>query len=153
MDRKLTGSAARAAFGAELRPGPEFAARLDAEDPLAGFRARFDLPRSGGDTAVYLVGNSLGPLPVAARQAQHHSIGRQIAAAGCAEDVTPVEIVVEIASAQIEISVWAKPVGLMNLKVNTDRGGHAVIPAPVCVQPGPALRGKPPGSARRDDPR
>jgi kynureninase len=68
MDRKLTGAAARTVFGAELRPGPEFAGRLDAEDPLAGFRARFDLPRSGGNTAVYLVGNSLGPLPVAARE-------------------------------------------------------------------------------------
>lgn len=35
-------------------------ARLDAEDPLAGFRERF-VRASGG---VYLCGNSLGPLPV-----------------------------------------------------------------------------------------
>ena len=72
----MTGSAARAAFGAELRPGPEFAARLDAEDELAGFRDRFDLPRAGGDTAVYLVGNSLGPLPVAAREELEREVSR-----------------------------------------------------------------------------
>ena len=72
----MTGSAARAAFGAELRPGPEFAVRLDAEDELAGFRDRFDLPRAGGDTAVYLVGNSLGPLPVAAREELEREVSR-----------------------------------------------------------------------------
>ena len=76
MDRELTGSAAREAFGPELRPGPEFAERLDTEDPLAGFRARFDLPRAGGDSVVYLVGNSLGPLPVAAREALDGEIDR-----------------------------------------------------------------------------
>ena len=38
---------------------------LDAADPLAGFRARFEL---GGEREIYLDGNSLGRLPVAVRE-------------------------------------------------------------------------------------
>ncbi len=68
--------AAEALFGSGLRRGPEFAERLHAEDPLAGFRARFELPRCGGDAAVYLVGNSLGPLPAAARAVVERETGR-----------------------------------------------------------------------------
>src|SRR5512137_1066217 len=46
------------------------ARRLDAEDPLAGFRERFHLPEGpGGRPAVYLNGNSLGPMPRGAREA------------------------------------------------------------------------------------
>lgn len=41
------------------------AARLDGLDSLAQFRERFALP--GGDDGIYLIGNSLGPLPHAAR--------------------------------------------------------------------------------------
>jgi kynureninase len=41
----------------------------DARDPLAGFRARFALPRDeGGEPLVYLCGHSLGLLPLAARE-------------------------------------------------------------------------------------
>lgn len=58
------------------QPGPAFAERLDSEDDLAGFRQRFDLPRAGSDTAVYLVGNSLGPLPRAAREAVDREMSR-----------------------------------------------------------------------------
>ncbi len=46
------------------------AAALDAEDPLADFRARFNLPRHhDGAEQIYLVGNSLGLQPRAARDA------------------------------------------------------------------------------------
>ena len=38
----------------------EYAEKLDADDPLAGFRDRFTLD---DPSLVYLNGNSLGPLP------------------------------------------------------------------------------------------
>jgi kynureninase len=42
----------------------EFAARLDADDPLAGFREQFEFPAErDGRKAVYLCGNSLGLQP------------------------------------------------------------------------------------------
>src|SRR5687768_9490281 len=45
-----------------------FANRLDADDPMKGFRARFHIPQanSGGD-AIYFTGNSLGLQPKTAR--------------------------------------------------------------------------------------
>ncbi len=50
--------------------GEDDARRLDAEDPLAGYRDRFLLPaRSDGSLKVYLAGQSLGAQPVAARAA------------------------------------------------------------------------------------
>jgi kynureninase len=42
------------------------ASRLDADDPLAGFRARFHVPPHGDGECVYLCGNSLGLQPRAA---------------------------------------------------------------------------------------
>lgn len=48
--------------------GEAFARSLDADDPLCGFRDRFELPGEAGDR-VYLLGNSLGPLPRATRAA------------------------------------------------------------------------------------
>jgi kynureninase len=42
--------------------------RLDAEDPLSGFRDRFELPSSDdGGPLIYFSGHSLGPLPREAR--------------------------------------------------------------------------------------
>ena len=76
MDRQLTRSAARELFGGDLRPGPEFARALDSEDPLAGFRSRFELPSAGDGEGVYLAGNSLGPLPLAAREALEAEMNR-----------------------------------------------------------------------------
>ena len=56
-------------FGTELSELESFARSLDQADPLAGFRDRFELPLgSEGEPLVYLVGNSLGPLPTAARE-------------------------------------------------------------------------------------
>ena len=47
--------------------GEDHARRLDAADPLAGYRDRFLLPRAAdGTTTVYLAGNSLGAQPRAA---------------------------------------------------------------------------------------
>jgi kynureninase len=48
-------------------------AALDEADPLASFRALFDLPEG----VVYLDGNSLGPLPKATRQRLDEVIGRE----------------------------------------------------------------------------
>lgn len=50
-------------------PGEEFARARDAADPLGAFRSRFELPGPGpeGRDRIYLLGNSLGPLPRAAR--------------------------------------------------------------------------------------
>src|ERR1700724_3130068 len=46
-----------------------FACQLDAEDPLRHFRERFHLPLGAdGKPLIYLAGNSLGPMPKAARQ-------------------------------------------------------------------------------------
>ena len=44
------------------------AQRLDAADPLAGFRERFHMPRHAGRDALYFTGNSLGLQPVAAAE-------------------------------------------------------------------------------------
>ena len=55
----------------ELDPRPRFPAeaqRLDAADPLAGFRERFHMPRHAGRDALYFTGNSLGLQPVAAAE-------------------------------------------------------------------------------------
>lgn len=46
---------------------------LDRADPLSSFRSEFDLP--GGLT--YLDGNSLGPLPIRARERMHDVVDRQ----------------------------------------------------------------------------
>lgn len=54
----------------ELEDSAAFAGRLDDEDALAGFRDRFAIPKTaeGGDQ-VYLCGNSLGLMPLAAEDA------------------------------------------------------------------------------------
>lgn len=53
---------------AVFEPGLEFARSLDAADPLREFRREFVFPEPGGDSPVtYLVGNSLGLQPRAAR--------------------------------------------------------------------------------------
>jgi kynureninase len=51
-------------------PTPEFAATLDAQDPLRSFRDRFHRPPGpDGQPCTYLCGNSLGLMPKAARAA------------------------------------------------------------------------------------
>jgi kynureninase len=51
---------------ADLSHDRDFARTLDAQDPLAHFRERFSLPLRRPDD-IYFVGNSLGPMPHAAR--------------------------------------------------------------------------------------
>src|ERR1700675_1222300 len=47
----------------------EFAQELDAEDPLRQFRDKFHLPvGKDGKPLIYFAGNSLGPMPKAARK-------------------------------------------------------------------------------------
>jgi kynureninase len=48
-------------------PTITFARKLDQQDPLKKFRSRFLLPRHNGKAAIYLCGNSLGPLPKATK--------------------------------------------------------------------------------------
>ena len=52
----------------EFEGTAEFAARLDAADPLRSFRERFHMPRdAAGRPIVYFTGNSLGLQPTTAR--------------------------------------------------------------------------------------
>jgi kynureninase len=47
-----------------FRPGEDFAAMLDARDPLAHFRGRFSIPKTkSGDDCIYVCGHSLGLQP------------------------------------------------------------------------------------------
>jgi len=69
MDRRLSPRAAEQVLGAGLTDLESFALSLDQADPLAGFLEQFEIPRGpDGQPLVYLVGNSLGPLPTASRQ-------------------------------------------------------------------------------------
>ena len=52
----------------------DHAAALDRSDPLAGFRDRFHVEEGG---PVYLDGNSLGPLPLAAAEAARRTVERE----------------------------------------------------------------------------
>ena len=51
-----------------FQPGPEYAAHLDAQDPLAYFRERFHIPTTKtGEESIYFCGHSLGLQPKSAR--------------------------------------------------------------------------------------
>jgi kynureninase len=54
--------------GAKFRTGGDFAAAMDAHDPLAHFRERFCFPKTKtGEDCIYLCGHSLGLQPKTAR--------------------------------------------------------------------------------------
>ena len=58
---------------ADLSHDRDFARALDAQDELARFRGRFALPLQRPDH-IYFVGNSLGPMPIAARVLVHEEL-------------------------------------------------------------------------------
>jgi len=63
----MTSDSTHATSGA-FQSDEAFARRLDADDPLAGYRERFHVPRrEDGSPVVYLCGNSLGLQPVGVR--------------------------------------------------------------------------------------
>lgn len=61
----MNGSAANPQY----ETGEAFALRLDAADPLAGWRERFHLPTGDGAPLIYFAGNSLGLQPKAVEPA------------------------------------------------------------------------------------
>lgn len=67
MNHDDSGPGAHANFGIEFEPGEAFARTLDAADPLAAYRDRFELP-GPDEERIYLLGNSLGPLPRSTRE-------------------------------------------------------------------------------------
>lgn len=52
-----------------FEPTPEFALKLDQEDPLRAFRDKFVFPQHEGRSVLYFCGNSLGLQPLAVRDA------------------------------------------------------------------------------------
>lgn len=53
----------------KYRPDAAFAAEMDAQDPLAKFRAQFHIPQHEGRDCIYFCGNSLGLQPKAVEAA------------------------------------------------------------------------------------
>ncbi|MVN91892.1 kynureninase [Mucilaginibacter aquatilis] len=52
----------------EFQNTAQFAAQLDAQDPLNSFREQFLIPKHNGNDAIYLCGNSLGLQPKTTQQ-------------------------------------------------------------------------------------
>ena len=60
--------------GLSYQDGRDWAARADADDPLADYRARFVIPPHEGGEVAYFCGNSLGLQPRAAREAVNEEL-------------------------------------------------------------------------------
>src|SRR4051794_30957858 len=59
----------------EHTSGAELAERMDAEDPIASYRKRFYFPASEtAEPTIYFTGNSLGLMPVGAREYVHQEL-------------------------------------------------------------------------------
>lgn len=59
----------------QFRTGADFAAEMDARDPLARFRDRFFIPKTrSGDDCIYLCGHSLGLQPKTASSYLEHEL-------------------------------------------------------------------------------
>ncbi len=54
-----------------FRTDEDYAAGFDAADPMSAVRAEFDIPEG----TVYMLGNSLGLMPVAARRVCRPGVG------------------------------------------------------------------------------
>lgn len=93
-------------------PGPETAAALDGADPLASIRSRFRIPTAAdGSDQIYLVGNSLGAIPLGAIE----NVGRELerwadlGVAGHFTGPTSWEPYHELLTAQMARIVGARP--------------------------------------------
>ena len=96
----------------EFTTRPETAAALDADDPLARFRAEFRIPPAAdGTPQIYLVGNSLGAAPARAAGYVSNELDRwsELGIAGHFTGATAWEPYHELLTEQIARIVGAEP--------------------------------------------
>ena len=114
-----------------LDEGRSVAARLDAEDPLAHTRSRFDIP----DGVLYFDGNSLGPLTHASRAAIERTVGfewRERLIRSWNEDwrALPARV------GDLIAPLVGAPAGSVVCADNTSINLHKVLMAAVALRPG-----------------
>lgn len=101
-----------------------FAKKMDATDPLAGYRSKFHIPKTArGEDCVYLCGNSLGlqPVTVAAAVQQELDDWKRLGVEGHFHGKNPWKDYHEFLTQQTAHVVGAKPIEVVvmnNLTVN-----------------------------------
>ena len=102
----------------------EFAAKMDAADPLKGYRSKFYIPKTKtGEDSIYLCGNSLGlqPVTVAAALQQELDDWKKYGVEGHFHGKNPWKDYHEFLTQQMAHVVGAKPIEVVvmnNLTVN-----------------------------------